>query len=301
MEIRQLEYVVKVAEEMNFSRAAKKLHIAQPSLSQQIAKLEKELEVVLFNRSTSTVKLTSAGEAFVEQAVQILDRVEQLKKEMSDVAQLKKGKLTMGSMSMTGAHLLPVAIPAFKKQYPGIEVHLVEDTTENLEKMTARGQLDISLLSLPLHDTSLQYETILEEEIMLAVPPEHPLQKKQSISLRDVKDETFIFSKQGQGFHDTCMHFCQEAGFEPDIVFESSNIETIQSLVSAGMGVALVPRMVVREESSGFSPVYVRLVDPVPTRTIVFAYQSGRYISRAATAFMSVMKHQITKLYKKEE
>lgn len=294
LEIRRIQYVVRVAEEKSFSRAAQKLHIAQPSLSQQIAKLEKELGVILFQRSPAEVTLTRAGEVFYQSAVEILDRVEQLKKEMYDVARLKKGKLNIGSMSMTGAHLLPLALPAFRQQYEGIEITLIEDSTGKLEEMTAKGQLDISLLSLPIAHTSLAYEPLLEEEIFLAVPPNHPLATKDSVKVNSLADESFIMIKQGLGFHDLSRDICLQAGFEPRIVFESSNIETIQSLVCAGMGVAFVPRMVMRSsQKDDFAPVYVRLTDPAPRRTIVIAYREQSYLSQAAHAFIQVIKKQI--------
>lgn len=133
MELRQLYYALKVAEERNFSRAAEKLHIAQPSLSQQILKLEKELDVSLFDRTTNSVELTYAGERFTEAAGRILDLTEQLKNEMRDISDVKKGKLVIGSMPMTGAHLLPIILPAFQAKYPGIEIHLVEETSRHGE------------------------------------------------------------------------------------------------------------------------------------------------------------------------
>jgi LysR family hydrogen peroxide-inducible transcriptional activator len=133
MELRQLLYAVRIAEEQSFSKAAEKLHLAQPSLSQQIAKLERELGIILFERSTNTLKLTYAGERFFESAVKILDQVEQLKKEMEDVAELKRGTLTVGSLPITGTHILPLVLPIFKKNYPGVEVKLIEEATRTLE------------------------------------------------------------------------------------------------------------------------------------------------------------------------
>ncbi|WP_025715853.1 LysR family transcriptional regulator, partial [Paenibacillus sp. 1-18] len=129
MEFRQLQYTLQIAAEKNFSRAAEKLHIAQPSLSQQLSKLEKELGVLLFQRNTSTVELTHAGASFVEKAKKIVDAVEQLRQEMDDISQLRKGKVVVGSMPITGSHLLPHVLPVFKKAHPDIEIVLVEDSS----------------------------------------------------------------------------------------------------------------------------------------------------------------------------
>lgn len=170
MELRQLNYVIQIALEKNFSRAAEKLHIAQPSLSQQLSKLEQEIGVMLFRRTTNSVELTQAGQVFVNKSQEILDAVEQLKQEMDDMAQMRRGRLVVGTLPITGSHILPLVLPVFGEQYPQIEVVLVEDTTVKLEQLTASGGTDLSLLSLPLIDSSLAWEPFLEEEICLAVP-----------------------------------------------------------------------------------------------------------------------------------
>ena len=237
MELRQLHYVIQIAKEHNFSRAAEKLHIAQPSLSQQLSKLEKELGVLLVRRTTNSVELTHAGEVFVDKAQTILDNIEQLKTEMEDMAQMRRGRLVIGSLPITGSHILPIVLPEFGAAYPEIELVLVEDTTAKLEQLAASGQTDLSLLSLPLIDSSLVYQPLIREEIMLAVPPAHRLAgTTEPVQLETLASEPFIVLKQGQGFRQIAVDLCAGAGFQPNIVFESSNIETVQSLVAAGMG-----------------------------------------------------------------
>lgn len=302
MELRQLQYTLQIAADKNFSRAAEKLHIAQPSLSQQLSKLEKELGVMLFQRNTSTVELTHAGASFVEHAQKIMDAVEQLRQEMSDISQLRKGKVVIGSMPITGSHLLPWVLPTFKKEYPDIDITLLEDSSMNLEKLTASGKTDLSLLSLPLAEPSLSWVPIGEERIDLAVPPQHPLAVKaqshpdETFSLQDLKDEAFIVLKKGQGFRKLTFDLCREAGFEPNVVFESNNIETVQSLVATGMGVTLVPRFIARAKRSEFIPVFLPLAEPVPSRTLVIAYRNGRYLSKAAEAFIDTFKQVMDRL-----
>lgn len=297
MELRQLIYAIKIAEEHSFSRAAEQLHLAQPSLSQQILKLEKELGVRLFERDTSPLRPTYAGERFLETAHKILDLLEQLKKEMEDVADLGGGLLTIGSLPITGAHLMPLVLPVFKKKHPGVEIRLMEETTSNLELLTARGSTDISILTLPVQDPNLEWEEILEEEICLAVPVDHPLSKEKEVDLRTLKDESFILLKKGQGFRHLSVKWCEEAGFQPRVVFESTNIETVQSLVAAGMGIGFVPRMVTRQRNSEFVPVYVSITHPSPSRTLVMAYRKGRYRSKASQAFIETMKEILKEEY----
>lgn len=297
MELRQLQYALQIAVDKNFSRAAEKLHIAQPSLSQQLSKLEKEIGVLLFQRTTNSVEVTYAGSLFVEKAQKILDMVEQLKQEMEDISQMRKGKLVVGSLPITGAHVLPLVLPVFQERYPEIDVHLVEDTTANLEQLTASGQADISLLSLPLGDDALTYEPVIEEEIVLAVPPQHPLSRRPNtkpVDLAALSGESFIALKKGQGFRKITIDLCEQAGFIPNIVFESSNIETVQSLVAAGMGIAFVPDMVSRGRWSELAPSYLPLAGR-PTRTLVVAYRKGRYLSKAVDAFMSTFREVMQK------
>lgn len=295
MELRQLQYALQIAAEKNFSRAAEKLHIAQPSLSQQLSKLEKELGVLLFQRNTNSVELTHAGYAFMEKAQMILDMVGQLEREMEDISDMKKGRLNVGSLPITGSHVLPRVLPLFHSRFPGIEIHLIEDTTNVLENLTAAGRTDISLLTLPVMDSNLSWEPLLDEEILLAVPPSHPLAEKgvqgkpAAAGIRQLRDEAFIVLKRGQGFRQIALELCRSNGFEPRIVFESSNIETVQALVAAGMGIAFVPSMIALGHGNSFRPVYLQLKER-PYRTLVAAYRKGRYISKAAEAFMGVMR-----------
>lgn len=300
MELRQLQYALQIAAEKNFSRAAEKLHIAQPSLSQQLSKLEKELGVLLFQRNTNSVELTHAGSAFMEKAQMILDMVGQLEREMEDISDMKKGRLNVGSLPITGSHVLPRVLPLFHSRFPGIDIHLVEDTTSVLENLTAAGRTDISLLTLPVLDPNLSWEPLLDEEILLAVPPAHPLAghdapgEAAAVSIRRLRDEAFIVLKRGQGFRQIALELCRTNGFEPRIVFESSNIETVQALVAAGMGIAFVPSMIALGHGTSFRPAYLSLKER-PYRTLVAAYRKGRYISKAAEAFMGVMREVMNK------
>ncbi|MEF3308169.1 LysR family transcriptional regulator [Paenibacillus sp. GYB004] len=292
MEFRQLQYAIQIAAEKNFSRAAEKLHIAQPSLSQQLSKLEKELGVLLFHRNTNSVELTHAGAVFVDKAQKIVDMVGEIRQEMDDISQLRKGKLIIGSMPITGAHMLPHILPVFQERYPDIEIALVEETSANLTQLTSEGKTDFSLLALPLQEQSLEYEVLIDEELRLAVPRNHPALSGRSadgtVDLASFSSEPFILLKKGQGLYQTAIDLCLAAGFTPRIAFESSNIETVQSLVAAGMGVAFIPAMVERGKWSEMAPAYLT-VSGRPARTLVIARRKGRYMSKAAQAFIGTM------------
>jgi len=290
MEFRQLAYAVQIFIEKNFSRAAEKLHIAQPSLSQQLAKLEKEFGVTLFHRTTNTVEPTHAGEVFVARARVILDLAKQLESEMNDISNLRKGKLVIGTLPITGSHILPAVLPVFSARHPGIEISLVEDTSANLEQLTASGGVDLALLTLPIEEPSLDWKPYATEEIRLAVPETHPLASaKDPVPVAALADEPFIVLKRGQGFRRITNEICEEAGFSPRIVFESGNIETVMSLVAAGMGVAFVPEMIAASKKGRYVPVFKALTDPAPSRTLVIAERRGRYFTKAAEAFIDTL------------
>ncbi|HZG56167.1 LysR family transcriptional regulator [Paenibacillus sp.] len=290
MDLRQLAYAVQIYHDKNFSRAAEKLHIAQPSLSQQLAKLEKELGVTLFHRTTNAVEPTHAGELFVQKAQRILDLARQLENEMNDISNLRKGKLVVGTLPITGSHILPIVLPEFARRHPGIEISLVEDTSANLEQLTSSGAVDLSLLSLPIEEPTLDYRPYATEEIRLAVPATHALAgAEEPVPVASLAEEAFVVLKKGQGFRQIAQDICAEAGFSPRIVFESSNIETVMSLVAAGMGVAFVPSMVAASKKGRYVPVFKSLVDPSPSRTLVIAERRGRYFTKAAEAFIETL------------
>lgn len=295
MELRQIRYVLAVAEERSFSRAATRLHLAQPSLSQQIAKLEKLLGVSLFHRLPQHVELTDAGQRFVQVAQTLVDMSEGLEREMRAYAVGESGKLLVGSLPITGAYVLPRVISAFTQQFPGVELQLMEDTSSHLEQLLVRGKIDVSLLTLPIGDPSLEVIPAIHEEIFLAVPPQHPLAEREEVSLEEVADQPFILLKEGQGFRTISLRLCEQAGFRPRIVFESSNIQTVQSLVAAGMGLSFAPKMITLAPGTIEPPVYLRMVDK-PYRTLVVAYRKDRPLSRPAEAFVGYLVEQGNRL-----
>ena len=210
-----------------------------------------------------------------------------------DLTDSARGQIVIGTLPITGAHLLPAAIPLFQKEFPGIELVLVEETTNQLEQLTLKGQTDISLLSLPLSEKGLEIIPLLEEPILLAVPPHHPFSLRKEVALSECKKEPFIVLKKGQGFREISLKLCQEAGFEPHVVFESTNIETVQSLVASGLGIGFIPKMVTRTRRSTHVPVYLPIHDLSPTRTLVIGYKKGRYLSKAAESFIEIMRRVV--------
>ncbi|TCP29482.1 DNA-binding transcriptional LysR family regulator [Scopulibacillus darangshiensis] len=299
--MRLLEYALEVYRHKNFTKAAGHLHIAQPSLSKQIAKLEQELGVSLFYRGHGAVEPTPDGVRFIEQAEKILNMRRSLEREMHERKEGIGGDLTIGTTAITGGHVLPPILRAFTEQYPNVRVRLVEEATAKLTELTAKGFIDVSILALPVEDARLTTKTMLTEPLYLVLPrTQKPWMSKilqglnsfqeASVSLRSLSSSPLILLKQGFGFRRTVLELCAESGFQPQIAYETSSIETAQSLVMNGLGVTIVPEMVLRRDLER-KLHYVKL-DSNPTRTLVFAMNRERYLSMAAKALIKIHEEQ---------
>lgn len=289
MELHHLRYFVSVARHGNFTRAAEENLVAQPSLSQQIRRLEEEVGAPLFDRSQSPVRLTDAGEALLPHAEAILGQVAAARGAVEDRLGLRSGRLVLGTLPQTGSRLLPLAIAAFRARFPGVAVVLREESTQRLTELALAGETDLTLTTLPVGSPELTAEPLLTEEILLALPPDHPLAGEGRLPLRAVAGDPFLIMKPGYAFRDLCLDACRKAGFTPRIAFESTQIDTIQAMVAAGLGVTLVPRMAA-ERARQPAPVFLPLVGPPLTRTLALAWRKDRYLPVAATSFLRVAR-----------
>jgi len=294
MEMQQLRYVVAVARTGNFSRAAEQCHVSQPSLSQQIQKLEDELSERLFDRMKRAAKLTPHGEAFLRRAVRILEEVEAAKREATDAKELLRGVMTVGVLPTIAPYLLPEVIVEFTDKFPGVEIVVQEDTTARLLKLALAYEIDFALASQPIQDERLEVRELFAEELLLALPPGHPLTRKRTVSAADLEKERLIVMKEGHCLGDQVLRFCDRRGLHPKISFRSAQLETIQSLVSAGLGISLIPAMAAQSERSD-RPEYRSLSEPRPNRKIVAAWPKQRPPGRAANVFLKMISARIVK------
>ena len=288
MEMHQLRYVVAVARLGNFSRAAEQCHVSQPSLSQQIQKLEDELGERLFERRKRETKLTPAGEAFLHRAVRILAEVDAARREASDAKELLSGVVTIGVLPTIAPYLLPEAIVKFTTKFPGVEIVVQEDTTARLLKLALAHEIDFALASHPIHDKRLAVRELFSEELMLALPPAHPLVHKRAVNATDLKNERFIVMQEGHCLGDQVLRFCDRRDLKPNISFRSAQLETIQSLVRAGLGVSLVPAMAAQSERDDL-PKFRSFSTPRPNRKIVAAWPQQRAPGRAANELLKLV------------
>jgi LysR family hydrogen peroxide-inducible transcriptional activator len=287
MEMHQLRYVVAVARAGNFSRAAEQCHVSQPSLSQQIQKLEDELGERLFDRLKRETRLTSHGEAFLRHARHILEEAEAARREATEARDLLRGTVTLGALPTIAPYLLPDVLAAFTERFPGVEIVVQEDTTARLSKLALAYEIDFALASLPVPDPRLEVRELFSEELLLALPPGHPLARKRPIRLADLERERFIVMQEGHCLGDQLLRFCGQHEFHPMISFRSTQLETIQALVCSGLGISLIPAMAAQSQRTDL-PKYRSLQSPKPERRIVAFWPKHRPPGRAAGELLKI-------------
>lgn len=243
MELYTMNYVLAVADCGNFSLAAQACHVGQPALSQQIAKLERELGLPLFYRNSRGATLTDAGKEFVLRAREIVQRTEALEAEMAFYAGLHKGSLTLGIITSLQCIDFGEMLSSFCYNYPDISVNIIQEGTHRLVDLLLERKIDLAFLNRPLTELpqSLDFAKLGEDCYSLAVPSRHPLAGRKTVSLKELKDEHFIFHQSGQVASELCLLACRAAGFEPDIVCRSGSPTTGLYMVQGGLGVAFLP------------------------------------------------------------
>lgn len=294
MEMHQLRYVVAVARTGNFSRAAEQCRVAQPSLSQQIQKLEDELGERLFDRMRRGAKVTPHGEVFLRRAVKILEEVDAAKQEARETNNLLRGTLTIGVLPTIAPYLLRDVLVSFSEKFAGVQMVVHEDTTAELLKQLHACEIDLALASRPIDAERLEVRHLFTEELKLALPPEHPLTKKRSVTLADLREEQLIVMKPGHCLGEQVLGFCNRSDINPRISFRGAQLETIQALVRAGAGISLIPEMAAKADRSD-SPTYRALSQPRPTRSVVAVWPKQRPPGRAADEFLKIVRLRCVK------
>ncbi|MDP4145342.1 MAG: LysR family transcriptional regulator [Bacillota bacterium] len=305
METRNLYYLICVAEEKSISKAAEKLFITQPTLSQHIHKMEKSLGVQLFDRTTTPLSLTYSGEKFVEFASKVLEAEREFMQEIADINGFCKGRLTIGISAIHGSSLLPTILPKYKERFPGIEIVLMEENSHKLEEMAERGKTDITIANLPIQNENLTYETLTLDEVVLAVPkdllPDRIKRKNlaaydrftyEEIEISELKDCPFLLLKPGHKIRQIGDAIFEEKGIRPRVVLESVSIETLYGLTSIGMGVTFIPKSLIPKEGLNTNtPLYFfSLRNPATNYCMVAAYNKHRHLPIAARKFISLVK-----------
>jgi DNA-binding transcriptional LysR family regulator len=272
MELRHLRYFVTVAEELHFGRAAARLAIVQPSLSQQIRQLEDELGVPLLHRTKRSVELTDAGKVFLAEAQQILAQVQEAKRAAQRANRGEVGRLVVGYISSSTYDLLPMILRVYRERFPDVDVALRELTTREQLRAMEEEYIDVGILRLPISAPMVNVEVVRREPIVCVLPEKHPLATRKRIAVSMLADEPFVLqsSQRGAGYYGQLMQLCLSAGFSPNVVQEVTEIHTIVSLVAAGMGVSLVPLSARNIRSQGV--VYRELEGPATLTELAVAW-----------------------------
>lgn len=291
MELHQLRYLTAVARTGNFSRAAEQCHVSQPSLSQQILKLEEELGCRLFTRLKREAVPTDAGKALVERALRILAEVDAAQRDADHAAVGQvRGTVNVGVLPTIAPHLLPAVMKRVRDELPAVQVIVHETTTTNLLAQAGACELDLAIVSLPISGDRFVVETLFTEELLLAVPKDHALASRRDVRLEDVEQEPFILLQEGHCLGDQALRFCDRHRCRPPVIFRTAQLETIQALVAAGVGVSLIPSMACKHQRAS-EPTYLSLAGKRPERAIAVIWRKEQHLSRVAAAFLEVLRN----------
>jgi len=290
MDYRALRYFLTVAEELNFRRAAERLHIAQPPLSRRIARLEADVGVQLLVRTKRKVELTAAGKSLVHDAQRVLSLTEQAARRAQRVALGQIGELRIGSVSTADLSVFPTILPAFQRRFP--DIHLILKSLTVMEQIQALRalQIDIGFIRLPVADSSLKIDTILREPLVLAIPKGHRLAALRRVPLGELAGERYISLPRhvAPGFYDAMMTIFRKAGFSPNISQEADDFQTHLSLIAMGFGVSVLPGASVHVLTRA-DVLFRRLADPVPRVDLGVAYRRDDS-SEALQAFVALTR-----------
>jgi LysR family transcriptional activator of glutamate synthase operon len=290
MELRQLRYLVALADEQHFTRAAAREHIAQPALSQQIRRLEQELGLALVERTTRRVTVTEAGRALVARARRILAEVEAAADEMQAFTGVRTGHVTVGTMHTMGPVDVSLALAVFHQRHPGVELTVLEQSSEELAEMLRDDLLDLAFLSVTerMESHGLGLHQLVSEELVVVLPRDHALAARDKLKMAELAQEQFIGYREGARLRELLMFAGRRSGFEPQIKLESNESERIRRLVARHMGVAILPRS--DAERPGAEVAVATLIEPPLRRDITLACREGRRLAPSAAEFLQLSK-----------
>ena len=282
MTLTELRYIVAVARERHFGRAAEACFVSQPTLSVAVKKLEEELGVVLFERGPGEVTTTPIGVSIVEQAQRVLEEATHIKELAAGGRDPLAGTLRLGAIYTIGPYLLPALVRQLLRDAPQMPLLLNENFTVRLLELLKNGEIDVAILALPLPEAGVMIQPVYDEQFMVAVPRSHPWARKRSVSADDLKKETMLLLGSGHCFRDQVLEVCPELSrFSTDAegiqkTFEGSSLETIRHMVASGLGITVLPKSSIPEKVPRDSLIaYLPFRRPVPERRVVLAWRKS--------------------------
>ncbi|HEY0333835.1 MAG TPA: DNA-binding transcriptional regulator OxyR [Stenotrophomonas sp.] len=297
MNLRDLKYLVALADHKHFGRAAAACFVSQPTLSTQIKKLEEELGVPLVERAPRKVMLTPAGREAAGRARNIVAEVEQMKEAARRSQDPEAGTVRLGIFPTLGPYLLPHVVPRIRERFPHLELLLVEEKSDQLLRQLREGKLDAAVLALPVHDDQLHAEFLFEEPFVLAVPDSHPLARRQSLALEELSDLRLLLLEDGHCLRDQALDVCHTAGAMEKSEFQATSLETLRQMVAANVGVTLLPLLAVKPPVARSENVQLIGFDSArqPSRRIAMVWRRssamGEFLQHLAHLFQTLPAH----------
>ncbi|WNB92139.1 LysR family transcriptional regulator [Bacillus sp. NEB1478] len=288
MDIRQLTYFNEVAKYKSFTKASNVLHLSQPTLSKMVRSLEGELDIELIDRSARQIELTEAGEIVYEQGKMILESLDNLSANLYDLMNLKKGKIKIGIPPLIGFLFFPRIIKEFKKQYPNIQLHLIEHGANKVEQEVSDGLLDLGVVVLPMDEGEFDIVSFISEQLMLFVHVSHPLSEKENVEMKDLQKESFILFSEGYALHDRIIQECSNAGFIPQIAYESSQWDFISEMIAENLGVSIFPESIEKRVDKTIIKA-IPIVNPILPYKLGVIKKKGKYVSYATREFIRML------------
>lgn len=301
MNMKQLRYVLVLAREGSFSRAAETLGISQPSLSQYIKKIEKEQGVQLFDRSGGNVRVTDAGSVYIDVGRKILDLEQQMERKFEDLSAFRSGSIVVGVSPHRCVHMMPEVVKRFQARYPGMRLVLEERAGSSLLDDAEHGQFDLCIANLPVDESVFRYRLMMEEEVLLAVGNALPLCRKlerdavtldgrkyPAVDYRALAGEPFITLAETQPTQKSLDRICAAAGFTVESAVECRTIETQFAMVRAGIGAALIPSGISRF-SSAENVAFFSFIQPIPYRDMAVVCRKDKYLSKAVRELIDIL------------
>ena len=276
MNIRALQYFVKLAELKHFSKAANACFVSQPTLSTQIRKLEEELGVSLVERAPRKVMLTPIGEDIAHRVRHILRDIEHIKDAARRSRDPETGNIKLGIFPTLAPYLLPHVIPEIRHRYPELKLQLAEEKTEDILNMLDQGRLDAGLLALPVEERGMDIEILFEEPFVTAMPSSHPLSDKQWIDMQDLAGEELLLLEEGHCLRQQALEVCKLTGAHERVDFHATSMETLRQMVAANAGVTLMPVLSVKPPIPSTDNIVLRpFAPPAPSRTIALVWRNS--------------------------
>ncbi|MEO7071980.1 MAG: DNA-binding transcriptional regulator OxyR [Rhodanobacter sp.] len=292
MNLRDLHYLVALAEHRHFGRAAEASFVSQPTLSTQIRKLEEELGVTLVERTPRKILLTETGREITRRARAVLAEVDEIRAIAQRTRDPEAGTLRLGIFPTLGPYLLPHVIPLLRERYPRLELLLTEEKTEHVIHMLREGALDAGILALPVHEDSLHCEFLFEEPFVLAVPDDHPLAAHQGrLKLTDLANEHLLLLEDGHCLRDQALDVCQLAGASEKSGFRATSLETLRQMVAANVGITLLPTLATKPPIARTDNVHlVEFAGHAPSRRIAMVWRKSASMSSFLTHLAKVFR-----------